>query len=147
MASDNDLPTAIPIVDPRATRNQDLLLRRPLKKQLFIGLLTGSSATLYTAPAAPVSANSVGINPVTVIESLWICNTDAAPRTVTLYLVENGGSIGANRTVLAAESIAANSHLEINTRGGWVLEASGTLRGLASVTNVVNVLVNGTEYL
>jgi hypothetical protein len=134
-----------PVIEGRLQRSQEIQLRRPLKKQFFLGMLTGTSATLYTAPAAPTNANAVGVNPIAVVERVWISNTDASARTVTLYVVESGGSVADNRAVMKTVSIPANSTVDVEP--DWVLEASGTLRGLADTTLKVTVLVSGTEYL
>jgi hypothetical protein len=134
-----------PVIEGRLQRSQEIQLRRPLKKQFFLGMLTGTSATLYTAPAAPTNANAVGVNPIAVVERVWLSNTDSAARTVTLYVVESGGAVADNRAVMKAVSIPANSTIDIEP--DWVLEASGTLRGLADTTLKVTVLVSGTEYL
>jgi hypothetical protein len=134
-----------PVIEGRLQRSQEIQLRRPLKKQFFLGMLTGTSATLYTAPAAPTNANAVGVNPIAVVERVWISNTDASARTVTLYVVESGGSVADNRAVMKTVSIPANSTVDVEP--DWVLEASGTLRGLADTTLKVTLLVSGTEYL
>jgi hypothetical protein len=134
-----------PALELRSFRSQDIQLRRSYKKQFFLGMLTGTSATLYTAPAAPPNANAVGVNPIAVVERVWLSNTDSAARTVTLYVVESGGAVADNRAVMKAVSIPANSTIDIEP--DWVLEASGTLRGLADTTLKVTVLVSGTEYL
>jgi hypothetical protein len=128
----------------RTSRQQNIAYRNGVKKQFYIGQLTGTSATLYTAPTAPVTPNSVGITPVAVIENIWISNTDSAARTVTMYLVEAGGSIGTNRAFMSAVSIPANSVVDIAP--DFVLETEATIRGLASVTSVVTVVICGTEY-
>jgi hypothetical protein len=64
---------------------------------------------------------------------------------VTLYVVESGGSVADNRAVMKTVSIPANSTVDVEP--DWVLEASGTLRGLADTTLKVTLLVSGTEYL
>jgi hypothetical protein len=134
-----------PVIEGRLQRSQEIQLRRPLKKQFFLGMLTGTSATLYTAPAAPTNANAVGVNPIAIVDKVWLSNTDSAARTVTLYVVESGGSVADNRAVMKTVSIPANSTVDVEP--DWVLEASGTLRGLADTTLKVTLLVSGTEYL
>jgi hypothetical protein len=134
-----------PALELRSFRSQDIELRRAYKKQFFLGMLTGTSATLYTAPAAPTNANAVGVNPIAIVDKVWLSNTDASARTVTLYVVESGGSVADNRAVMKSVSIPANSTIDIDP--AWVIEASGTLRGLADTTLKVTVLVSGTEYL
>jgi hypothetical protein len=134
-----------PALELRSFRSQEIQLRRSYKKQFFLGMLTGTSATLYTAPAAPANANAVGVNPIAIVDKVWLSNTDASARTVTLYVVESGGSVADNRAVMKSVSIPANSTIDIDP--SWVIEASGTLRGLADTTLKVTVLVSGTEYL
>jgi hypothetical protein len=134
-----------PALEPRSFRSQEIQLRRSYKKQFFLGMLTGTSATLYTAPAAPANANAVGVNPIAIVDKVWLSNTDASARTVTLYVVESGGSVADNRAVMKSVSIPANSTIDIDP--SWVIEASGTLRGLADTTLKVTVMVSGTEYL
>jgi hypothetical protein len=133
------------LTTPSIGRSQEIPLRRSYKKQFFLGMLTGTSATLYTAPAAPANANAVGVNPIAIVDKVWLSNTDASARTVTLYVVESGGAVADNRAVMKSVSIPANSTIDIDP--SWVLEASGTLRGLADTTLKVTVLVSGTEYL
>jgi hypothetical protein len=134
----------LPVPLSRTIRQQSIAYRNGVKKQLYIGQLTGSSATLYTAPSAPTIANSVGINPITVIDNIWFCNGDSVARDLTMYLVESGGSISNAKAFMIAVSIPAYSTYDIAP--GFVLEAGGTLRGLCSVTSVVTVIANGTEY-
>jgi hypothetical protein len=133
------------LTTPSIGRSQEIPLRRSYKKQFFLGMLTGTSATLYTAPAAPANANAVGVNPIAIVDKVWLSNTDASARTVTLYVVESGGAVADNRAVMKSVSIPANSTIDIDPE--WVIEASGTLRGLADTTLKVTVLVSGTEYL
>ena len=137
----------IQAIAARLLRSQDVTLRRPLRKRLYIGQLTAASTTLYTAPSAPTTANALGINPLAAIETIWLCNTDTAARTVTLYVVESGGSAADNRAVAKDLSIPAKSSIELSPAGGFLLEASDTLRGLADTTLKVTVLVTGTEFV
>jgi hypothetical protein len=133
------------LTTPSIGRSQEIPLRRSYKKQFFLGMLTNASATLYTAPAAPANANAVGVNPIAIVDKVWLSNTDSADRTVTLYVVESGGAVADNRAVMKTVPIPANSTIDIDP--AWVIEASGTLRGLADTTLKVTVLVSGTEYL
>lgn len=106
------------------------------------GILTNASATLYTAPAKTTPVGSVVTAKLT---SIIFCNTDVVARAVTLYLVESGGSIGANRTMLAAASIPAGTTwvwVPGSENNGVPLDDSETIRGLASVTTVVAYRIN-----
>lgn len=106
------------------------------------GLLTNVSAILYTAPA---KTTPVGAVVTARLTSIIFANTDSVARTITLYGVESGGSIGASRTILPTVSIPAT------TEWTWVpgaegygvpLDDSETIRGLASVTNVVSYRIS-----
>jgi hypothetical protein len=130
--------------DPTTIRQTPLSSRNPLKKRLFIGMATGTAATIYTAPVAPTIANAVGINPITEVTDLWFSNTDSSARTVTLYVVESGGSAADNRAVMKAVSIAANTVYLVQC--AIILEAGDFLQVLADTTLKVTVLVSGIEY-
>jgi hypothetical protein len=128
----------------KVQRQSQLQPFTPIKKRFFIGQLTASSTTLYTAPSVPTIANSVGLNPKAIVRLISLCNTDSSARTVTLYLVESGGSVADNRAITKAVSIPANytwilDNLEI------VLEAGDTIRGLADTTLKVTVYIGGEE--
>lgn len=116
----------------------------PLIRQLYIGQLGSSSSTLYTAPAPNAVANPLGIEPKTVIEEIWLCNTDTAARLVTMYLVESGGSAADNRAIFKDLLIQPKESYQVT--GKFVLEASGTIRGLSDVASRVTVAISGTEY-
>jgi hypothetical protein len=106
------------------------------------GLLTNASAILYTAPT---KTTPVGTVVTARLTSIIFSNTDASARTVTLYFVESGGSIGASRTILPATSIPAGSTWVFvpGAEGyGVPLDDSETIRGLASVTNVVSYRIS-----
>lgn len=117
-----------------------------IPKQFFIGQLTASSTTLYTAPATATVSNPVGSNPKAIVRCISICNTDSSARTVTLYLIESGGSVADNRAITKAVSVPANETWILDNVY-YVLEAGATIRGLASVTLVVTVTISGDELL
>ncbi len=101
------------------------------------GQLAGSSATLYTAPT--------GATQKSVVKEIWLCNTDSSDHSYTLYSVESGGSVAANREIANAVNLPAGyTHvLQI----AHVLESSETLRGLSSVANKITYHVSGIELL
>lgn len=134
------------IYNNRINRQLQVQPYTPIPKQFYIGQLTASSTTLYTAPSAPAIANPVGSNPKAIVRCISICNTDSLARTVTLYLVENGGSVADNRAITKAVSVPANETWILDNVY-YVIEASGTIRGLASVANVVTVTISGDELL
>lgn len=102
-------------------------------KRLGYGQLTNSNATLYTVPASTKA----------IVKEIWLSNTDTSARTITLYAVESGGSAAANRALLSAVSIAANTVYRIPC--SMVLEAAETLQGLADTTLKVTYRISGVE--
>lgn len=93
-------------------------------KVLFRGAASTSSTTLYTVPAATT----------TLVSSVLIVNTAASSATYDLLLddvaIANDVSVPANDTTL----------IEIKQ----VIEAGGTIKGLASATTV-NFSISGLE--
>lgn len=108
--------------------------------QFYIGQLSNSNGTLFTAPTGTSPAQKA------VIRDIWICNADSSAHTYTLYVVESGGSAADNRAIAKAVSIAANTTHQYNNLG-IVLEASGTVQGLADAANKVTVLISGEKLL
>lgn len=94
------------------------------------GQLQLTSTTYYTA-----SASKVGI-----LHEILLANRDSSARTVTAYV---DGTAAAN-TIVSAVSIAANTVvvLPFNT----TIAASGTVRALASVADVVAIRVSTSEH-
>lgn len=97
--------------------------------------LATTSSTLYTAPA----------NTTSQIQDVTVCNTSTGAKTVTFYVVENGGSAADATTVIDTKSIAANETKTLSDLTGFVLEAGDTLRGLASAATSVSVQASGIE--
>lgn len=128
----------------RVQRSQVLQPFTAIRKRFFIGQLTASAVALYTAPAALTVATSVGLNPKAVVRNVTICNTDTVARTVTLYIVESGGSVADNRAVVKAASIPANFTWILDNIE-WTLEAGDTIQGLADVTLKVTVYIGGED--
>jgi hypothetical protein len=112
-------------------------------KELAKGILSGTSETLYTAPAGVTGTNAARMKPSAKITEILVCNTDTVARTFTLYIVESGGSIGADRAIFSGVPLVANqtAYLEMAT----VMPAASTLRGLADSTNKVSYRVTGIE--
>lgn len=107
----------------------------------YQGLLTGSSATLYTAPAAPTTVPT----PKARLDEIVLCNTDTSARTVTLYMVVSGGSVGDSNTLLSAFSIEPKTTLVLPMR--TMMELGATIRGLADTANKVSIRLSVTELL
>lgn len=102
--------------------------------QLFAAAqLTGSAATYYTVPAQPAQV-------VLGNARLRFTNTDTASHTVTAYAIQSGGSASAANAFLNAESIAPNSHLDVDMP---VLAASGFLQAFADTNAKVTMFSLG----
>lgn len=86
--------------------------------------LTASLATIFTAAANPTT---------TIISRLRVrfTNTDTVQRAVTCNVVPNGGAAGASNQVLNAETIAPNSHLDVDLP---TMAAGDFLQASADVT-------------
>lgn len=99
------------------------------------GQLSGSNATLYTAPSA---TTPLGSTQKAKLYSITLCNTDTATRTCVIYLVESGGTAADNRAILRDYSLAAKqtSIIEFGLKG-ITLESGETVQGLADVASKV----------
>jgi hypothetical protein len=109
-------------------------------KRLVWAQLTGSDATLYTAPAAPTKGPPGKVR----IDTIWLANTDTVARTVTLE-IRTGASAAATQ-LLPAVSIAANTVVQFDNCN-TIMEASEIISGLCSSASKVNVRISGTELL
>lgn len=92
---------------------------------------TPTVTTLYTVPALTR----------TFVTSIDLCNTTAAALTVTLYLVESGGSPGAANTLIPTVSIDANSMMQWT--GSQVLHAGDSIRATASGAGITANISGG----
>lgn len=99
-------------------------------KRLYLGVLSDTSAAIYTSPASTVS----------VIHSMVIHNTNTTAETVVLK--QNNGT---SDFVLYSRSIAAGDTIHIELSGeGMVLESGDILKGNSTTASVVNISVNGS---
>jgi len=91
--------------------------------RLFAPVALGAAAaTLFTNPASPISS-------VLRNGRVRFTNTTAGPVTVTAYAVPLAGTAAASNCFMNAESIAANSHLDIDVP---MLAAGDFVQALAS---------------
>jgi hypothetical protein len=97
--------------------------------------LATTASVLYTAPA----------NTTAQVQDVTICNTSTAAKTVSFYVVENGGSVAAATTVIDAKPVGVDQTMTLSDLTGFVLEAGDTLRGLASAATSVSVQASGIE--
>lgn len=99
-------------------------------KVLAEGQLAAAKATLYTVPGATS----------TIVSSITLTNTDAAARTVNIYVKPGGTS---RRVVPKDLSIAAGySVIDDTVR---TLETGDLIEGDASAANVVDYVISGME--
>lgn len=97
--------------------------------------LTTSAATYYTTPA----------NTLTTISACSATNTTATARTVTVYLVPNGGSATAANTVCSARVVAPGETFNVVGAIGQTMVAGGTLQALAEANTAISLVASGYE--
>ncbi len=86
-----------------------------------------SAATLYTVPGSTT----------TIVKQIALCNTAAAARTVTIYLVPSGGSSGVANAILYEVPVDAKSTTFVNLSA--VMATGDFIQGLASVASSVTI--------
>jgi hypothetical protein len=107
------------------------------------GQFTGSNATLYTAPSV---TSPTGSTQGALLKSIILCNTDTAARTVTMYVVESGGSAAANRMILSVMSIAASTTVTLTFPDEvFPMDSGETVQGFADTTTKVTYRINVVE--
>jgi len=107
------------------------------------GQFAATNATLYTAPSG---TSPTGNTQGAILKSIVLCNTDSSSRTVTIYVVESGGTAAANRAILSAASIAANTTVTLTFPDDtFPLDSGETVQGLASSANLVTYRINVVE--
>jgi hypothetical protein len=79
-----------------------------------------------------------------VMTSITITNTDTATRTASVYLIEPGSSAASVARTIFNDTLYAGQSTTI--RVPYILAATATIRGIASVTGVVSVSVSGLVY-
>lgn len=105
-------------------------------KKLFTpAQLTNSAATYYTVPAGTK----------TIIKKCTFTNNDTAVRTVTLYLVESGGSAGVTNLIIKAKAIAPGEVYEAYEVEGHIMNAGDFIRALADSASQVSFHASGVE--
>lgn len=108
-------------------------------KPLIEAQYAASSATThYTVPT----------NTKTIIDKFTVVNTDSSARTLTVYFVPNGESVGAEYTVCNAESVSNTAHaLEITELKGHILNSGDVIAVLGSVADKLVIRCSGREVL
>lgn len=120
-------------------QNREWYFQHP--KQMYQGLLSGSSSTLYTTPAK----GAQGPPPKAMVTEILVTNVHSAALAVTVYFVPVGGSAGDSTTIIPAVTFPANSITRIDLQ--TILEESGTIRGFAGTANKINLTISGIEFL
>ena len=96
-------------------------------KRFVNAVLTGASATYYTATSVKAQ-----------IQAMTITNTTGGPVACTVYLIPSGGSPDNTNTVISAKSLAAGeSYLALEAIGQY-LETNGTIRALGNGLTMVS---------
>lgn len=101
-------------------------------KALADGQLAAAKGTLYTVPGATQA--------IVPQNGISLVNTDAAARTMNLYVNRGGTS---RRIIPKDMSLAAGEAYYVPLR--ITLEAADLIEGDASVANVVDFTINGVE--
>jgi len=108
--------------------------------------LTNAAANYLNPPAASAG---VGITSAQVayVRSITLINTDSSARTVSLYKGATSGSAGGTEIIPPGYSLAiagqSGSTQTFYFTPPLRFESADFLSGLASVTNVVNIIING----
>lgn len=102
-----------------------------LKRLVGPTYLAVASATIYTVPAATVTA----------IRNVHICNTSASSQTFSLGI--NGAASAATSQVFAAYTIPPNGVFDWS--GLIVLNAAEYLTGLCSTASTLTIYMSGVE--
>lgn len=99
-----------------------------------------------TASAADVAGVNPAANTYRLIRHIHVANKNASARTVTLYKGATGGSASGTE-LAAAETVAANSHVDYYWPSGDKYTTTDFLSGLSSVdaTSLV-ITVHGEIY-
>jgi hypothetical protein len=113
--------------------------------------MAGTAWKAGPAFLAAAAADVAGVNPATntyrKIFHIHLTNTNAAARTVSLYIGATGGS-AAGTEILKAKSIAANDVFDMYFPAGLRIVAADFLSGLSSVdATSVTIEVNGESFV
>lgn len=104
------------------------------KKIVATQQIAATNATYYTAT-----------NVYTIIDSAYVCNTTAGAVTVTIDLVDSGGTAGDSERAISARSIAAGETYLCPELVGQILNPGDTIQGLASTATSLTLRVSGRE--
>lgn len=97
--------------------------------------LTDAAAVYYTAPTGTKA----------VIKKATFCNDHSSVVTVTINLVPSGGSAAYGNQITKTKSLAAGETWNCVDVENHVLEESGFISMVASVTEKIGVRISGFE--
>jgi hypothetical protein len=106
-------------------------------KKLYGAQPSNVLATLYTVPAATTE----------IIKEIVLTNTTATDATITLYLVDSGGTAGVTNMLLNAYPVTASLTIKdtVFISMSEVLAAGGTIQGLQGTSGAITVRISGVE--
>jgi hypothetical protein len=99
--------------------------------------VAATDTTYYTVPA----------NTRTTITSALVNNTTATPRTLTVNIIPNGGSLGASNEVVTDLVIpaAGAAPTQLTALIGQTMLAAGQVSMIADAATALTVLISGYE--
>lgn len=80
-----------------------------------------------------------------IIDKFTATNTSAANRTLSVNLVANGGTAGADNLIVDAREIAPGETYTFPELVGQVLESGGFISTIASATTSLTIRASGRE--
>jgi hypothetical protein len=97
-----------------------------------------------SVPATPTVTTfyTVGSLIRSIVKTIDLCNTGATPLTVTVYLVESGGSPGISNTLIPGITIAPYSVFQWS--GAQVLNEGDSIRAVGSASGIT-INISGGE--
>lgn len=96
--------------------------------------IANSATTYYTAT-----------NVRTIIDKFTVCNTTAGAVTVTVDIVDSGGSSGVTERIISARSIAAGETYTCPEVVGHILDSGDFIAALASAATSLTLRASGRE--
>lgn len=110
-------------------------------KEGYMGKLSNSTSTLYTAPS--LTSPAMGTSPCTAaLRSINVVNTDTVDRTYTIYVVVSAGSASDGNVIFKDVTIASKTtHYHAYDQDAMPLADGATVQGVADVANKVTVRV------
>ncbi len=86
---------------------------------------------------------TAGAGVLSIVARAIFTNTDAATRTITVWVVRKGQTRGATNIVIDAQSIGSGQAYVAPSLGNLVLNSGDQIQAQASVDNVINMIGSG----